>query len=48
MKEWAFQELLESIRQMREIRAGKRKPSRVTKYSPQEVAAIRKAMKKRK
>ena len=41
MKTSDFQELLKSIDQAREIRKGKRKPSRVFKFAPLEVKKIR-------
>ena len=41
MKANDFQELLKSIDQAREIRKGKRKPSRVFKFVPIEVEKIR-------
>ena len=41
MKTNDFQELLKSIDQAREIRKGKRKPSRVFKFAPLEVKKIR-------
>jgi len=44
MKEKAFQELLQSVKEMREIMAGKRKPSRVFVFDRLEVKAIRKRL----
>ena len=44
MKEKAFQELLESVRQARDIMAGKRKPSRVFVFDRLDVKAIRKRL----
>ena len=44
MKEKAFQELLQSIKDMREIMAGKRKPSRIFVFDRLEVKAIRKRL----
>ena len=44
MKEKAFKELLESIKQMKAIMAGKRKPSRVFVFNRLEVKAIRKRL----
>lgn len=41
MKEKHFKELLESIKQAREIMQGKRKPSRVFRYERIKVAEIR-------
>ena len=41
MKANDFQELIKSIDQAREIRKGKRKPSRVFKFAPMEVKKIR-------
>ncbi len=45
MKKETFNEFLESIKQMREIRQGKRKPSRVFRYEPIKVAKIRTKLK---
>ena len=44
MKEKTFQELLESIKQAKEIMAGTRKPSRVFVFDRLEVKAIRKRL----
>ena len=44
MKEKAFQELLKGIDAIREIHAGKRKPSRVFVFNRLEVKAIRKRL----
>jgi putative transcriptional regulator len=41
MKQEAFDELLASVRQAGNIRRGKLKPSRVTKFKPADVKAIR-------
>jgi putative transcriptional regulator len=41
MNEQDFEQLCESIRQAGEIKQGKRKPSRVFKYSDPDVKAIR-------
>ena len=42
MKDAGFQELLTSIGEARAIKAGTRKPSRVVRFDPLEVKAIRK------
>ena len=42
MKDAGFQELLASIEEARAIKAGTRKPSRVVRFDPLEVKAIRK------
>ena len=42
MKDAGFQELLTSIEEARAIKAGTRKPSRVIRFDPLEVKAIRK------
>ena len=42
MKDAGFQELLTSIEEARAIKAGTRKPSRVVRFDPLEVKAIRK------
>ena len=42
MKDAGFQELLTSIEDARAIKAGTRKPSRVIRFDPLEVKAIRK------
>ena len=44
MREKAFKELLESIKQAREIMAGKRRPSRIIVFRRLEVKAIRKRL----
>lgn len=44
MKQFNFEELLESVRQMNEIRSGKRRPSRVFSFSPLDVKKIREKM----
>lgn len=41
MKEAAFRELLKSVKQAGQIRRGKRKPSRVTTFTPDDVKAVR-------
>lgn len=41
MKEAAFEELLESVRQAGAIRRGRRKASRVTRFKPTDVKALR-------
>jgi len=41
MKEAAFKELLESVRQMGRIRGGETRPSRVYSFRPADVKAIR-------
>ena len=42
MKEELFQELLQSVREMKSIRAGKTKPSRTFKFdSPSDVSKVR-------
>jgi hypothetical protein len=42
MKDKDFQELIESIRQAGEYMRGRRKPSRVFRYTPANVRKIRK------
>ena len=42
MKDAGFKELLKSIEDARAIKAGRRKPSRVIRFDPLEVKAIRK------
>ena len=44
MKESAFNELIESVKQAGDIRSGKRKPSRVTRLSPPNVKSIRRKL----
>ena len=44
MREKEFRELLEGIKQAREIMAGKRKPSRVFVFDRLEVKSIRKRL----
>jgi len=44
MKTKDFADLLQSIDEARNIRAGKRKPSRVTTFNPLEVKTIRKRL----
>ena len=44
MKPKDFNELLKSLDEAREIRAGKRKPSRVITFDPLEVKTIRKRL----
>lgn len=44
MKSKDFNELLKSIDEVREIKAGKRKPSRVITFNPLEVKTIRKRL----
>ena len=44
MKAKAFNELLKSIDEARDIRAGKRKPSRVMTFNPVQVQSIRKRL----
>ena len=46
MKEEAFSQLVESIKQAGEIRRGERKPSRIFEVSPLDVKAIRKKLQK--
>jgi hypothetical protein len=41
VKPAVFEELLESVRQMGEIRRGTLKPGRVTKFKPVDVKALR-------
>jgi putative transcriptional regulator len=41
MKKELFNELLESLTQAKEIRSGKRKPSRVFAYDPMDIKRIR-------
>jgi putative transcriptional regulator len=41
MKTAAFEELLSSVRQAGEIRRGQRKPSRMTRFKPADVKALR-------
>lgn len=41
MKETAFKELLESVRQAGRIRRGRAKPARVTTFKPADVKAVR-------
>ncbi len=45
MDEKLFKDLLESVKQMGEIRAGKRKPARVTKLELNEVTEVRQKLK---
>ena len=44
MKDADFKDLLKSIAEMREIKAGTRKPSRVTRFDPLEVKAVRRKL----
>jgi len=44
MKEATFKELLESIEQFKAIRAGRMQPSRVIRFDPPRVKAIRKKL----
>ena len=44
MKDSDFRQLLKSIGEAREIKAGKRKPARVTTFHPLEVKTIRKKL----
>ncbi len=44
MKSAVFQELLKSVAEVRDIKAGRRKPSRVIQFNPLEVKAIRKRL----
>ena len=44
MKQAAFKELLNSIDEARDIRAGKRKPSRVIRFNPLQIKVIRKKL----
>ena len=46
MKDEAFAELVESIKQADEIRAGKRKPGRIFEYTPMDIKAIRQKLDK--
>jgi putative transcriptional regulator len=44
MKDGAFEELLESVRQAGKIRRGRAKPSRVSTFKPAEVKKVRAAL----
>ncbi|HXH06569.1 MAG TPA: NadS family protein [Vicinamibacterales bacterium] len=44
MKDAAFRELVRSVRQAGRIRRGTLKPSRVTKFRPEDVRAVRAAL----
>ncbi len=45
MEEKLFNDLLESVKQMNEIRAGKRKPARVTRIEKNEITEVRRKLK---
>lgn len=45
MEEKLFNDLLESVKQMNEIRAGKRKPAKVTCFEKNEITEVRRKLK---
>jgi putative transcriptional regulator len=45
MEEKLFNDLIESVKQMNEIRAGKRKPARVTRLEKNEITEVRQKLK---
>lgn len=45
MEEKLFNDLIESVKQMNEIRAGKRKPARVTRIQKNDVTNLRQKLK---
>lgn len=45
MEEKLFNDLLESVKQMNEIRAGKRKPAKVTRFEKNEITEVRRKLK---
>ena len=45
MEEKLFNDLLESVKQMNEIRAGKRKPAKVTRIERNEITEVRRKLK---
>jgi len=45
MEEKLFNDLLESVKQMNEIRAGKRKPAKITRFEKNEITEVRRKLK---
>ncbi len=45
MEEKLFNDLIESVKQMNEIRAGKRKPAKVTRFEKNEITDVRRKLK---
>ena len=45
MEEKLFNDLLESVKQMNEIRAGKRKPAKITRFEKNEITELRRKLK---